>query len=72
MARAMEGLNNVVVAPGTRIAVMDVKFTRPLLLPAKVGLYVDDNDGVFVGDAPGGPAYLVGTYGLKRGNGADA
>lgn len=61
MARAMEGLNNAVVAPGSRLNAIDVKFTRPLLLPAKVGIYVDDH-GVFVGDAPGGPAYLVGVY----------
>jgi hypothetical protein len=62
MARAMEGLNNAVVAPGSRLESIDVKFTRPLLLPAKVGIYVDDRGGVFVGDAPGGPAYLVGVY----------
>jgi hypothetical protein len=34
------------------------------VLPAKVGLYIDD-DSVFVGDAPGGPAYLVGTYSVR-------
>jgi hypothetical protein len=62
MARAYEGLNNTVVPPGGRLQAIDVKFTRPLLLPANVGIYVDDVGGVFVGDAPGGPAYLMGTY----------
>lgn len=62
LARAMEGLNDNIVAPGERLTVVDVKFTRPLVLPATVGLYVDDAGGVFVGDAPGGPAYLVGSY----------
>jgi hypothetical protein len=71
MGRAIEGLNNAVVPPGGRLSMIDVKFTRPLLLPAKVGIYVDDEGGVFVGDAPGGPAYLMGTFSLsKNSNGA--
>ncbi len=41
---------------------VDVRFTRPLVLPKQVGLYVDDEDGVFVGDRPGGAAYLRGRY----------
>jgi hypothetical protein len=72
LARAMEGLNNSVVPPGGRITAVDVKFTRPLLLPAKVGIYVDDQGGVFVGDAPGGPAYLMGTYSIRNSNGASS
>ncbi|MFO7561567.1 MAG: MaoC/PaaZ C-terminal domain-containing protein [Enhygromyxa sp.] len=42
----------------------DVKFTKPLTLPAQVGLYLrpgDDHDQVWLGPAPGGSAYLVGT-----------
>ncbi len=39
----------------------DVRFTRPLVLPARVGVYVEGKS-VFVGDAPGGPAYLVGRF----------
>lgn len=66
MARAAEGLNRALFSGDvTRLAVLDVKFTRPLILPARVGLYVD-GDQVFVGDAPGGPAYLVGTYTSKE------
>jgi hypothetical protein len=72
MGRAMEGLNNAVVPPGGRLTMIDVKFTRPLLLPAKVGIYVDEEGGVFVGDAPGGPAYLVGTYSVTKTNGASS
>ncbi|MGB5810313.1 MAG: MaoC/PaaZ C-terminal domain-containing protein [Polyangiales bacterium] len=65
MARAIEGLNQSLFAGDiSRLAVIDVKFTRPLVLPAKVGLYIED-DNVFVGDAPGGPAYLVGTYSVR-------
>ena len=65
MARAIEGLNrNVFAGDVSRLEVIDVRFTRPLVLPARVGLYLD-GEGVFVGDAPGGPAYLVGTYSAR-------
>lgn len=62
MARAMEGLHRALYAGAVdRLRTLDVKFTRPLTLPARVGLYVKGNE-VYVGDAPGGPAYLVGTF----------
>ena len=65
MARAVEGLNRSVFSGDvSRLEAIDVKFTKPLVLPAEVGLYIDD-DRLFVGDAPGGPAYLVGTYGVR-------
>jgi acyl dehydratase len=62
MARAIEGLQRTVFAGSTRaLRTVDVKFTRPLVLPAKVGLYLHGHD-IFVGDAPGGPAYLTGSF----------
>jgi acyl dehydratase len=62
MARAIEGLGRGLYAGAVdRVGVVDVKFTRPLVLPARVGLYVDDRD-LWVGDAPGGPAYLTGSF----------
>ncbi len=62
MARAAEGLNRGLFAGGVHtLKTLDVRFTRPLVLPARVGLYVD-GQSVFVGDAPGGPAYLVGSF----------
>lgn len=65
MARAIEGLNRTLFAGDvSQLVAIDVKFTRPLLLPARVGLYIE-GDRVFVGDAPGGPAYLVGTYSVR-------
>lgn len=64
MARAIEGLNRAVFAGAAdRLRVVDVRFTRPLSLPAQVGLYLEGSN-VFVGDAPGGPAYLLGTFGV--------
>jgi acyl dehydratase len=62
LARAIEGMNRALFAGDTsRLATIDVRFTRPLVLPAKVGLYVR-GDEVFVGTAKGGPANLVGTF----------
>ena len=62
MARAIEGLNrNLFVGDVKRLKKWSCRFTKPLVLPAKAGLYTQGND-VFVGVAPGGPAYLVGRY----------
>lgn len=62
MARTIEGLNkNLFGGDVTRIKKWSCRFTKPLVLPAKVSLYVKDNE-VFVGAAPGGPAYLVGSF----------
>ncbi len=62
MARAIEGLQRTMFSGSVHaLRTVDVKFTKPLVLPAKVGLYVD-GDQLFVGDAPGGPAYLAGTF----------
>ena len=66
MARSMEGVNRTLFAGRSDgIKTFDVQFTKPLVLPAKVGLYVQMNaekNRIFVGDAKGGPAYLVGTF----------
>jgi acyl dehydratase len=46
-----------------RIRAIDLDFTRPLVLPAKVGVFVEPTDGgvsLSVGDAPSGPAYSHG------------
>lgn len=64
MARAIESLNRVHFSGDvTRLATFDCKFVKPLVLPARVGLFMDrDAQQVFVGDAPGGPAYLVAGF----------
>lgn len=68
MARAIEGLNRGLFAGDVdALKEVHVRFTRPLVLPAKVGLYVDGGQ-LFVGDAPGGPAYLTGTYTTDTGS----
>ncbi len=62
MARAIEGLNRGRFAgEAGRLRTWDCKFTRPLLLPAQAGLYVQ-GDALWVGAAPGGPAYLTAAF----------
>jgi acyl dehydratase len=62
MARTIEGLNKGLFGGDvTRIKKWSCRFTKPLVLPAKVSLFVKDNEA-FVGAAPGGPAYLVGSF----------
>ena len=61
MARAAEGIvRGRYAGDPTRLRSLDVRFVRPLVLPAEVGLYLDDRK-LFVADAPGAPAYLTGT-----------
>lgn len=62
LARAVEGLNrNRFAGDPSRLSSIDVKFVRPLVLPADVGLYVGPN-ALWVGAGPGGPAFLTGTF----------
>ena len=55
-------------APTQAIATFDARFTKPLVLPGKVGLFLVAKDGsprtgeIYVGDAAGSPAYLVGSF----------
>lgn len=50
-----------------RIATLDVNFVRPLVLPCRVGLFVWGSGEVGLGGAPGGPAYMLGTYEARNG-----
>lgn len=63
MARSIEILNRALWAGDvSRLRSIDVRFARPLRLPGDVGVYVDGKGGLTAGAAPGGPAYLTGTY----------
>jgi hypothetical protein len=65
LALAWEALNrNLFGGDVHAIDTFDVKLARPLVLPHEVGVYVQDGE-VFVGDAPGGPAYLTGTFNAR-------
>jgi hypothetical protein len=62
-ARAIEALNRARFAGDpSRLKMMDARLSRPLVLPARVGVYVNGEGGIWVGDAPGGGAYLEGRF----------
>jgi acyl dehydratase len=62
MARVIEGLNKHLYSGNIdAIRSIDVQFKKPLVLPARVGLYVDGPE-VYLGSAPGGPAFLAGRF----------
>lgn len=64
-ARAIESLNRTVFAGDpTKLGSIDARFVRPLVLPARVGVYVA-NDRIWVGDAPNGGAYLEGSFTVR-------
>lgn len=67
MARAIEGLNRGLFAGDVdALRSIEVRFTRPLVLPAKVGVYVRGGE-LWVGTAPGGPAFLTGRFDARAG-----
>jgi hypothetical protein len=62
-ARSVEALNRSRFAGDPmRLKTIDVRLSRPLVLPARVGVYVGSEGGIWVGDAPGGGAYLEGRF----------
>jgi hypothetical protein len=65
LALCWEALNkNVFGGDVHAIESFDARLSRPLVLPHEVGVYVLGKD-VFVGDAPGGAAYLIGSFASK-------
>jgi len=68
MARTIESLNrNLWSGRSGLLREAEFRLVRPIVLPARVGVYVDDRGGVWAGDAPGGPAYVTGTYTTRNG-----
>jgi hypothetical protein len=72
LARSVEGLQrNVLMGDTRRICEIDVRFVKPLVLPRTTSLFLlrlpdGDQPGAFaVGDAPGAPAFLTGTFRLR-------
>lgn len=66
-ARAMEALARARAGGDVHgVPVFEAAFTRPLVLPAAVGVYEGGELDVYVGDRPGERAYLVGSYELGR------
>ncbi len=62
-ARAAEGLNRELWnGDPAGLKKFEVRFVKPLVLPASVGLYIDESNNFYVGVAQGGHANLVGSY----------
>jgi acyl dehydratase len=62
LARAWEGLVRARWAGATdRLRAVDVRFLRPLVLPARIGLYAGGTR-FYVGGAPGARAVLAGSF----------
>ena len=63
MARVVETLNRCVLDGRPEcLRTLDLRFTRPLVLPATPAVYTDADGAVFVGDAPGKIPYAMGRY----------
>jgi len=72
LARAVEALHRRAFSNDVHaLTGIDVRFTRPLLLPRTVGVYIAGGD-VFVGDGPGGMAYLAGSFTAKLRGGSSS
>lgn len=59
---------NILAGQPNGLQEIEVRFRKPLVLPARAGIYTHDTQGlheIFVGDAPGGSVYLQGHYTLK-------
>ena len=62
LAHSWEALNRALFGGDVHaLREIDAKLTRPLSLPHEVGLYTQGSQ-LFVGDLPGGPAYLTGRF----------
>lgn len=46
----------------SKLRAVEARFTRPLVMPGKMGIYVTDAGELFAGDGPGGAAYLAGRF----------
>jgi acyl dehydratase len=71
LARGIETVvKNRLAGDVARVRGVDVKFVRPVVLPARVTTFVggpadDGSIGLYCGSAPGGPAYLTGSLRLR-------
>jgi acyl dehydratase len=63
LARTVEALNRGVLGGDpARLGAIDVRFTKPLVLPARVSVYTGAEDRVWVAAAPGQEPFLEGSF----------
>ncbi|MDJ0761423.1 MAG: MaoC family dehydratase [Myxococcota bacterium] len=66
MARTVECLNRSLWSGSvSNLKTFEMRFVRPLVLPATIGVFIDEQGGVFLGKAPGAPASFTGSYTTK-------
>jgi hypothetical protein len=61
MCRSIEAL---VAGDGARLGEIEVRWTKPLTLPAAIAAFVQ-GDQAFIGERPGGEAFMTGRFGLR-------
>lgn len=67
LARTVESLNRALWSGDvSMLRTIDVRFVRPLVLPAEVGVYIDGQGAVYLAEAPGTTAYLAGNYTSRK------
>lgn len=63
MSHAVETLNgSVLKGQPERLTMLELRFTRPLVLPGTPAVYCSEDGKLFVGDAPGKMPYAMGQY----------
>ncbi|MBF0102369.1 MAG: hypothetical protein HQK77_15815 [Desulfobacterales bacterium] len=63
VARSIETLNlSLWSGQVDRLQSFEARLAIPIVVPSQVGVFVDDNGGIFVGSVLGAPANLIGTY----------
>jgi len=40
----------------------ECRFVKPIVFPGQIKVFVDDDNNVSIGNAPGGPAFLTGKF----------
>lgn len=67
MARLVETLNRQLFAGDvSRLTHIEVRFSAPIVLPGKVGVFLAGDHQCYVGSSPGAPACLTATYQYRR------
>jgi acyl dehydratase len=62
LALCAESLNsNLFSGDVTKLRTLEVRFTRPVVLPGELRVYIDDGQ-LFAGAAPSGPAFMTGAF----------
>jgi len=63
MSRTIESLNKALwLGRPDRLLKFECRFVKPIVFPGQIKVFVDDDNNVSIGNAPGGPAFLTGKF----------